>query len=50
MQKPILPNRYLDRRMCVHYLTLILAISAGLSKTKADSFDSFPKSTYKVLY
>lgn len=50
MQKPIPPNRYSDRRMCVHYLTLFLAISAGSSKMKADSFNSFPKSTYKVLY
>lgn len=49
MQKPIPPNRYSDQRMCVYYLTLFLAISAGSSKMKAGSFNSFPKSTYKVL-
>lgn len=50
MQKPILPNRYSDQRMCVYYLTLFLAISTSSSKMKADSFNSFPKSAYKVLY
>lgn len=50
MQKPIPPNRYLDQRMNVQYLTLFLAISGGLSKMKANYFNSFPKSTYNVLY
>lgn len=50
MQKPIPRNRYLDRRICVQYLTLFLAISGGLSKMKANYFNSFPKSTFKVLY
>lgn len=52
MQKPIPPNRSLDRRMCVQYLNLFLAFRAGLSKMKADFINSSPKSTYmyKVFY